>query len=269
MIRAGRAHLVRTLADLAAAAGKTPNRLSSQKMHKRPGHPEPISSPRARVQPWDGEQVDAYDAGLPIPPLPAQDSPDDLLDRNEAADLAGVAPRTWDRYANLPGMRPRPAPVHVAGVEHWRRGEILRWLAARPGLGSSPGRPVGSRETTSRAVIPVRAAEFLAREPSITAARVAAELGVAPSTAQRALARARTAAVSRLLREDPDLTAGDVHARLGYPRWAAERALAAARTTEKEGGRSPRPREAPEEGLAALRLVTAYVLVLRAMLDVP
>ena len=36
---------------------------------------------------WDGEQIDAYTAGEPVPPLPAQDSPDDLLDRNEAANL--------------------------------------------------------------------------------------------------------------------------------------------------------------------------------------
>ena len=36
VIRAGRAALVRTLADLAAAAGKTPKTFSNQKLHKRP-----------------------------------------------------------------------------------------------------------------------------------------------------------------------------------------------------------------------------------------
>ncbi|MFE2267145.1 helix-turn-helix transcriptional regulator [Streptomyces griseosporeus] len=245
MIHAGRAHLVLTLADLAAAAGKTPKTFSNQKLHERPGHPAPINSPRARVRLWDGEQVDAYAAGLPIPPLPAQENPDDLLDRNEAAELAGVAPRTWDRYANLPGMRPRPQSVTVAGVEHWRRGEILEWLAARPGLGSSPGRPAGTTETAPRASIPKRAAELLAHEPSITAARATAALGVTPGTAQRALARARTAAVSELLREDPGLTADDVHDRLGYPRWAAARALHTARTQPSQQTRKAAGPEAP------------------------
>ncbi|MCX5115117.1 hypothetical protein OOK13_43095 [Streptomyces sp. NBC_00378] len=245
MIRAGRAALVRTLADLATAAGKTPKTFSNQKLHKLPGHPEPISSLRARVLLWDGEQIDAYRAGLPVPPLPVQDSPDDLLDRNEAADLVGVAPRTWDRYANLPGMQPRPAPVDAAGVEHWRRGDVLEWLEARPGPGSSPGRPAGSRETTPRAGLSVRAAELLAREPTITAARAASELGVTADTAQRALARARTAAVIRILQQDPDLTAGEVHARLGFPVWAAERALEAARMQFDAGKRKAADPETP------------------------
>ncbi|GGV53469.1 hypothetical protein [Streptomyces spectabilis] len=227
MIRAGRGHLVRRLADLAAAAGKSAKSFSNQKLHKVPGHPEPISSAKARVLLWDGEQVDAFHAGEHVPALPAQDSRDDLLDRNEAAELAGVQPRTWDRYANLPGMRPRPGPVLVAEVEHWRRGEILDWLADRPGPGTSPGRPVGSRETAPRSSIAPRAAQLLEREPGITAAAAANELGVTAGTAQRALAQARADAVRRLLQEDAGLTAEEVHTRLGYPQWAAARALKA------------------------------------------
>ncbi|WP_405656949.1 hypothetical protein [Streptomyces sp. RK9] len=149
MIRAGRDCQVRTLTDLAAAAGKSAKSFRNQRLHKVPGHPEPISSARARVLLWDGEQVDAFHAGRPVPALPEEDSRDDLLDRNEAAELADVEPRTWDRYANLPGMRPRPDLVAVAEVDHWRRGEVLDWLDDRPGPGSSPGRPVGSREAAS------------------------------------------------------------------------------------------------------------------------
>ncbi|WP_329111884.1 hypothetical protein [Streptomyces sp. NBC_01353] len=148
MIRAGRAALVRTLPDLATAAGKTPKTFANQKLHRLPGHPEPISSPKARVLLWDGEQIDAYNAGRPVAPLPTNDSEDDLLDRNEAAELAGVAPRTWDRYANLPGIQPRPDPVDVTDTEHWKRGDIHTWLAGRPGPGTSPGRHTGSREKT-------------------------------------------------------------------------------------------------------------------------
>ncbi|MFD8391025.1 hypothetical protein ACFV2N_17945 [Streptomyces sp. NPDC059680] len=231
MIRAGRAHLVRTLADLAAAAGKTPKSFSNQKLHKLPGHPEPISSPRARVLLWDSEQVDAFRAGRKVPALPAQDSHEDLLDRNEAAELAGVEPRSWDRYANLPGMQPRPEPVEVAGVEHWQRGDILDWLTARPGPGSSPGRPTGRRDTAPRASNPARAAQLLELQPDITAAAAAAQLGVTADTAQRALARARATAVHQLLQEHPGLTAEDIHDRLGYPLWAAQRALKAAQNT--------------------------------------
>ncbi|MEU2563174.1 hypothetical protein ABZ626_28095 [Streptomyces longispororuber] len=229
MIRAGRDHQVRRLADLAAAAGKSAKSFSNQKLHQVPGHPKPVSSPRARVLLWDGEQVDAFHAGCPVPALPTKDSPGDLLDRNEAAELAEVEPRTWDRYANLPGMRPRPQPVVVAGVDHWRRGEVLDWLAGRPGPGTSPGRPVGSREQAPRSSITPRAQQLLEREPTITATAAAAELGVTIGTAQRALARARADAVRRLLEEDAEVTAEEVHARLSYPLWAAERALHAAK----------------------------------------
>ncbi|WP_369229315.1 hypothetical protein AB5J56_01815 [Streptomyces sp. R21] len=191
---------------------------------------------------WDGEQIDAYAAGRPMPPLPVQDSPDNLLDRNESADLAGVEPRTWDRYANLPGMQPRPDPVVVASIEHWRRGDVLEWLAARPGPGSSSGRPVGSRDTVPRASTPVRAAELLEHEPAITAAQAAAKFGVTADTAQRALSQARAAAVSRLPQVEPDLTADDVHSRLGFPVWAAERALNAARMpSDTDTGKAPGP----------------------------
>ncbi|MET9734585.1 hypothetical protein ABZZ79_29290 [Streptomyces sp. NPDC006458] len=232
MIRAGRAHLVVTLADLAAAAGKSLKTFGNQKLHKVPGHPEPINSPKARVLLWDREQIDAFRSGAPVPELPAEDSDDDLLDRNEAADLAGVEPRTWDRYANLPGMRPRPEAVEVAGVEHWRRGDILEWLATRPGPGSSPGRPVGRRDTFPQADLLPQTMQLLEQEPAITAAAIAGQLGINANTAQRALNRARTTAVRRLLEEQPGLTAEDVHDQLGYPLWAAQRALKAATDTD-------------------------------------
>ena len=236
MIRAGRAHLVRTLADLAVAEGKSPKTFSNRKLHRVPGHPEPISSPSARVLLWDGEQVDAYREGRVVPVLPVEESAEDLLDRNEAAELAGVEPRTWDRYANLPGMRPRPEPVVVAGIEHWRRGDVRDYCDSRPGPGSSPGRPAGRRDAAPRTAVPVIATEVLEREPAITAARLSAALGVSAGTAQRALAQARAAAVGRLLVEKPDLTVADVRDRLGYPSWAAERALAAAHGRRKAAG---------------------------------
>jgi len=252
VIRAGREHLVWTLADLAAAAGKKPKTFSNQGLHKQPGHPEPISSPQARVLLWDAEQVTAYQQGKPVPGLAVEEDDQDLLDRNEAAEMAGVVPRTWDRYANLPGMQPRPDLVVVAGVEHWRRGEITRWLAGRPGLGSSPGRPAGSKKQAPRRALGPAAARLLRREPDITAAGAAAELGVSHGTAQRALAMGRTQAVSRLLRENPQLTAEDVQAQLGYPLWAARRAGRGQKRVTVRAGSLPRavgrPRLEREEG---------------------
>lgn len=131
----------------------------------------PISSARARVLLWDGEQVDAFYEGRPVPQLPSQDSADDLLDRHEAAAPAGVEPRTWDLYENLPGMRPRPAPVDPAeiggiAVEHRRRGDILDWLKERPGPGTSPRRPNGRRNRLPLGQISTRAAEILRTSPS-------------------------------------------------------------------------------------------------------
>jgi hypothetical protein len=63
MIRAGRRHLVRTLADIAAQQGiAVPTLLSSARL-QAPGFPAPLSAGRTRL--YDGEQVDAYLAGRP------------------------------------------------------------------------------------------------------------------------------------------------------------------------------------------------------------
>ncbi|MFF9870295.1 helix-turn-helix transcriptional regulator [Streptomyces sp. NPDC013953] len=218
------------MADLAEQAGVALKTYRNKGLHKLPGHPPPVSSSTAKVLLWDGEQVDAFRQGAPVPPLPADDSPQDLLDRNEAAELAGVSPRTWDRYENLPGVLPRPAAISVAGVEHWRRGDIEQWLRARPGPGNPAGRPKGSTEQLPRVATGVRVRELLARNPRLTAAGAARELGISAGTAQRALAQARAANVREWLERDPGLTAEAVQALLGYPLWAAERALEAARS---------------------------------------
>ncbi|MEV0116878.1 hypothetical protein AB0H77_27160 [Streptomyces sp. NPDC050844] len=122
-----------------------------------------------------------------------------------------------------------PAEIGGIAVEHWRRGDILDWLAERPGPGTSPGRPSGSRNRLPLGQISTRAAEILADEPTITAARVAQMLGINTNTAQRAVAEARHAAVRRLLEQQPELTAQAICERLGYPGWAARRALETAR----------------------------------------
>ncbi|MFI8008392.1 hypothetical protein [Streptomyces sp. NPDC086010] len=70
MIRAGRQHLVRTIADLAAQQGIQVQSYHNAKPHLVPGFPAPVSSPGSRTRLYDGEQVDAYLTGKPVPPLP-------------------------------------------------------------------------------------------------------------------------------------------------------------------------------------------------------
>jgi hypothetical protein len=48
----------------------------------------PLGAGRTRL--YDGEQVDAYLAGRPVPGLPTVDDDDDLLDCQEAAALSGI-----------------------------------------------------------------------------------------------------------------------------------------------------------------------------------
>ncbi|MCD9904344.1 hypothetical protein LUR56_38470 [Streptomyces sp. MT29] len=70
MIRAGRQHLVRTLADLAAQQGVGIDHYTRLKPYTAEGFPAPVSSEGARTRLYDGEQVDAYLLGKPVPPLP-------------------------------------------------------------------------------------------------------------------------------------------------------------------------------------------------------
>ncbi|MFF0747357.1 hypothetical protein ACFYVL_43960 [Streptomyces sp. NPDC004111] len=203
----------------------------NRKRAKAEGRPAPVSSPGARVVLWDAEQQAAWAAGRDVPPLPQEDQEEDLLDRQEAADLLAVTARTWDSYARDTAEL-RAARRTVCGVEHWRRGEIQAWAAARPGDAGKRargGRPRGTGDLLPREEIRPRAAALLAADPTVTASAVADAIGVHQDTATRTLAALRADAVAQLLDADPSLTATDITARLGYPTRTARSALAAAR----------------------------------------
>lgn len=51
----------------------------------------------------------------------------ELLSAAEAAELAGVAKRSWWRYVSS-GRAPQP--VRLGGAVRWRRGELAEWIAA-------------------------------------------------------------------------------------------------------------------------------------------
>jgi hypothetical protein len=236
MIRSGRASHVLTSADLAAREGLSLSRWQTVKAAQAPGRPAPISSPGARTLLWDAEQQDAWAAGESVPPLPEEDLPDDLLDRQEAAALLDppVLPAVWGRYARQDATLLK-ARREVAGVDHWPRGVILAWEKGRPGdegKRERGGRPRGTGDLLPREEIRPRAAALLAADPAVTAAAVADAIGVHDDTATRALAQLRADAVAELLHTDPHTTAETVVAQLGYPIRLARSALKAARARQ-------------------------------------
>ncbi|MGW2865594.1 DUF6292 family protein [Streptomyces sp. NPDC001205] len=239
MIRAGRAHLVLTLAGLAETEGVSLGTYKNKRLHRRPGFPRPISSPEARVLLWDGEQVAAFLAGDPIPALPAQDDLGDLLDQHEAPQSLAepVSARSWEVYRNDELLA--SALVDVAGVPHWPRAAVQAWDAGRPGRGHGGGRKVGSRQSLPREEIVPRIQALLNTTPGVTRDQAAEQLGVHHDTAQRALTSVRTARVRELLGSKPELTAEDVAENLGYPLRAARHALSTAHAQQRAARHAP------------------------------
>ena len=50
----------------------------------------------------------------------------ELLTAAEAAEVAGVAKRSWWRYVSSGRA---PAPVRLGGAVRWRRTELAEWIA--------------------------------------------------------------------------------------------------------------------------------------------
>ncbi|MFB7031564.1 MULTISPECIES: hypothetical protein [unclassified Streptomyces] len=213
MIRAGRADKVRTLTDLAAQRGLSMRRYQELKPYKAEGFPAPVSSDGAKTLLFDGDQVDAYLAGDPVPALPGTDHDEDLLDRRECAALAGVRPESWGSYrARLAGHL-----AVVGGVEHWPRGAVLalrRAQASRPAAG---GRPKRAGDQVPRDQVLNLTARLLDADPATTAARITDALGVHRDTAQRALTTVRAERIADHLTTYPGLTPDQAAAELGYP----------------------------------------------------
>ncbi|MFH8365146.1 DUF6292 family protein [Streptomyces anulatus] len=222
MIRAGRRHLVRTLADLAAQQGLRTERYLKLKPYETAGFPPPVSSPKARTRLYDGDQVDAYLLGKPVPPLPDQEDDDDLLDRQECAAAIGVTPRSWDGYKRHPLLTEHV--TDVGGVEHWPRGIVRQYQTSRPGKPTATGRPEGTGDQVPRDQLPALTAELLDADPTISAAGVTEALGIHRDTAQEALTRLRADRMADLMHTDPPLTPDQAAVALGYPAGQVRRA---------------------------------------------
>lgn len=168
--------------------------------------PAPISREGARTRIWDSEQVGAHLAGREVPELPGEESPEDLLDREEARhELKNVIkPEAWRAYV-AHGHAPKPDKV-VCGVAHWKRRTIREWDANRPGERAGGGRPKGSKDTkprtaeTDRRLARAETRQNRVRqmltdtEGRVTPAEIAADLGVTDRTAYRILNDVRNAA---------------------------------------------------------------------------
>ncbi|MFE5847892.1 hypothetical protein ACFQ7N_40350 [Streptomyces niveus] len=171
-----------------------------------------------------------------LPPVPAGESPDDLLDLEESLQALPehrrVTPATWKGYRHGTKTRlPEPDFILggtkvdgkiVGGEDYWRRQTILDWDAHRPGPGNMQGRLTGSKNRTPRRPTPeaearrARTQELLDENPAgLTYKKLAADLDVHEVHAERLLTAGRREKVGRMLAERPNLTAEQVQEEMG------------------------------------------------------
>ncbi|PRH78246.1 hypothetical protein C6N75_15980 [Streptomyces solincola] len=219
---------------MAEQAGRPLKSYANTRPYARPGFPAPVSSAGARVQLWDGRQVDAYLAGRTVLPLPPaeEEREDDLLDRRECAALLGLSPRTWDTYKSDPALAGHLQVV--GGVEHWPRAAVRQFAAARAVRPTAPaGRPKGVGDQVPREQLQERVAAILDADPTASAARLTEALGVSRPTAQDALTRLRAQRMADAMETDPDLTPQGAAHQLCYPGGQVRRAVVLAATIRR------------------------------------
>lgn len=147
MIRAGRDVVDR--AQIAALADMSPSVAAKRKPWAADGHPKPITTYRptnGRPTMWDKEQAEAFAAGQTVPALPEQDSPDDLLDRIEAAELAGMTPVAWESAYHQGRF---PSDTKKLGVPMWFR-RTVEAVRDNPPVFKKPAGPTGKRQRKSQ-----------------------------------------------------------------------------------------------------------------------
>ncbi|MEU7525475.1 hypothetical protein AB0A74_07065 [Saccharothrix sp. NPDC042600] len=189
MIRAGREAVDTT--GIARLHGLTPSQARRARPWADPTHPPRITTGTpATGQPdlWDEAQARAYARGEPIPPLPTDDAPEDLLDRAECAAELDVKPQTWTDYRSQ-GKIGQPDRV-VCGREHWFRRTVEQLKARRDAARENPtgGRPRGSGETMPRAEVARRVREMF-EGGETNAAEIARQVGCSYSAARTHVAR--------------------------------------------------------------------------------
>lgn len=187
--------------------------------------PPTLSRDKARVRLWDLDQVRAHLAGEPVPELPAEDQPLDLLDIEAARevlpeDRRPTAP-TWrsylsigtgpaeDRLIGAKNLPDTPAPPKTgSGAPYRYRRSVLAWNPQRTAAGGAPGygRPKGATDKKPRNLESVEAHQIAERRRARTRellrtataagvdllpAQVALDLEVTVRHAERLIAEAR------------------------------------------------------------------------------
>ncbi|OII59991.1 hypothetical protein BJP40_12025 [Streptomyces sp. CC53] len=143
---------------------------------------------------YDAAQVDAFLSGKPVPALPAEPHPDDLLTDTEAGAIAAVSASTI-RADAVSGLMPRGEERH--GRRWWTRADAEA-RAARPTQykGRTPGakdkapRKRRPDHRTAEVVTELERAEAGRRGP-VTAVELAELYEVSTRTAERILSKAR------------------------------------------------------------------------------
>lgn len=188
-------------AGVASICGVSLGTLRNSKTLKSPEFPKPLNPHRGRDHVWDPAEVEAYEAGRPLPPRAAP-SPDDLLDDFEAAAVVGVSVDVFTDQAARLSLRARSIEAHK--LRYWRRGDLVPRHENAPG---KRGKPVGAKDLTPRkkrrTPAPVadranqKAASLVAYltdlddagSPRPDTAELASRYGVSARTIQRWLAR--------------------------------------------------------------------------------
>lgn len=150
-----------------------------------PGHPTPVTGGtrlhggRARRRLWDREQAAAFAEDRPVPRLPTDDQPGDLLDTDEVTASRGLAPRTVAQQTAAGYFPPPDATPY--GVAHWRRDTLERAARQPPRQGArtdrAPSSPTGTAQQRVQAV--------LETNPSATLAEIMTQARVSRPTAAR------------------------------------------------------------------------------------
>lgn len=144
---------------------------------------------------YDAAQVDAHLSGKPLPALPTQPHPGDLLTDAEAGAIAGVTASTI-RSDAVTGLISPGQELH--GRRWWTRADAEA-RATRPT--QYKGRTPGARDKTPRTRPDHRVVEVIAeldraaaghRVP-VTTEELAELYGVSTRTAERVIAKARAA----------------------------------------------------------------------------
>jgi hypothetical protein len=152
MIPHGRTAIDR--AGIATIYDQVPGSITNSMPYKKRDFPQQLNPHAQRYMLWDQEQVQAYHDGLPIPELPTEPHPLDLLDDREAAQHAGLSDSGW--RSNLTRGAIEGTQVYVCGVRHWVRGTIRVRPRGRPKgtTDSRPRRPRGSARSAGRETSP-------------------------------------------------------------------------------------------------------------------